>query len=55
MQRKRVDDKQPLRTRRSLASRLLCSAVPASVPQPPLEEPWRIQRPQGKHQPKRKR
>jgi hypothetical protein len=55
MMRKRADDKRPLRPRRSLASRLLCSALPANLPMTLPEEPWRNENPQGKHRPKRKR
>ena len=45
MTHKKSEGKRPARSRLSLASRLLGSAVRATLQVPPPEEPWRNQKP----------
>lgn len=47
--------KSPARSRFSLATRLLCGGLRATLPAPPREEPWRNTKPKGKHGARRHR
>jgi hypothetical protein len=48
MMQKKAGSKQPVRSRLSLASRLLGNTVRATLPVPAAQEPWRNRKPKGK-------